>query len=66
MPNKLRSKLKKNQFYCVVCRKRVTAPGSAIEVDYDKNDRPRFVAEHSACNTMMYKYIPAKWENSYC
>lgn len=52
-------KLKKNEFYCVSCRKRKTAKISDIKLQYDKKGKPRHIAKCAGCEGKLYKYIPA-------
>ena len=63
MPNKLRSKLKENQFYCVGTRRRVTAHPDDIGVKIYKNKNipggaPALVAECEKTGNYLHKWIP--------
>ncbi len=53
-------KLSKNAFYCVSCRHAITLPNDVIDVELDRNGRPRIVAICPHCDTKLYKYISEK------
>jgi len=62
MPNKLRSKLKQNEFFCVVCGKRVKANADDMYVKVFKNKRvkggvPALRARCDKCEYNLTKFI---------
>lgn len=52
-------KLKERQFYCVICRKRVTLPKEDVGVNIDKAGKPRLKGYCKYCEGPVFKYI--KW-----
>ncbi len=57
MPEKLRTKLTANQFYCVGCNKRSTAKTADICVVTMKNGTPALKGHCSSCESDAYKFI---------
>jgi hypothetical protein len=57
MPNKLRSRLKQTEFYCVSCRKRIKMKKDDICVKILKNGTPALVSYCSKCNVNLTKFI---------
>lgn len=60
--NKLRSKLKQQEFYCVKCRNRVKINADDICVTTLKNKKvkggvPTLIGSCAKCDTDMYKFI---------
>ena len=63
MPNKLKTKLKQNQFYCVKCRSRTTVSTGDMCVKLYKNHRakhgytPTLKSYCMTCDTPLTKFI---------
>jgi len=65
MPNKLKSKLKQREFFCVSCNKRVSLPADQIGVQTFKNKRvkggvPALRGECKKCGTNVTKFVKKK------
>lgn len=60
MPRKLRSKLKKNEFYCVFCRRKIKLNSDEICLENDKRGRPRIRSKCNQCDYKVFKYIKFK------
>lgn len=65
-PRKLKSKLRKNEFYCVDprCRGRVAVPAKDIKIQKDRRGRQRMVANHPQTGVKLYKYVSNKLAKS--
>jgi hypothetical protein len=62
MPNKLKTQLKENEFYCVKCRKRVKSHEDDICVKIYRNKKikggvPVLVSSCNKCDTNLNKFI---------
>jgi hypothetical protein len=61
MPNKLKKKLKKNEFYCVQCRRRKACKKDDICFKDIKNKKrgyvPALKCKCNACGGKLYKFI---------
>lgn len=61
MPNKLKTKLRENEFYCVSCRARVKSDSDSICVKVYNNSRsgptPALKGECSSCGAKLTKFI---------
>ncbi len=63
MPQKLKTKLKENEFYCVSCRARVKSNGDSMYVQVFKNKKmpdglaPALRSNCKACSTNLTKFI---------
>lgn len=64
MPSKLKSPLKERDFYCVKCRKRVSAKSKDICIQFFDNKKrgkvPALRGKCSACGTMLTKFVAMK------
>jgi len=60
MPNKLKTKLKQQEFYCVKCRKRCKSTKNDICIVEFKNGSNAMEGQCSKCDCMMYKFIKDK------
>lgn len=60
MPNKLKTKLKQEEFYCVSCQARVKGQDICIETFRNKRVKggvPTMVGDCPKCSTEVFKFI---------
>jgi len=62
MPRPLVKKLKRNEFYCICCRRRVRAKPADIYIEQDRVGRHRMRSLHgsSSDGCELYKYVKEK------